>query len=1051
MPTGSPFLACVARAMLAGDLPVPGGPRPSDLELADYLVLLPTRRAARAMQEAFLDAAGGRGLLLPAIQPIAEGNENLSLLSSLTGVDTWPAGPADVAPAVGEMERRLVLTTLVQRWSAQLREPGAPGAATDRAALAGAAGASNAAQAAGLAAELARLIDEAETEDVSLSGLEHLVGPDFSEHWQLTLQFLQIVLDHWPAYLAAQRVLSPMQRRNCLIRAQAAQLAARPPNGPVIVAGVTGSIPATADLMRAVAQLPHGAIVLPGLDQRLDEPGWRAVSDVDEGVSHPEHPHFAMKRLLAEIGVERHHVQVLAGAKPTPQSSLRASIVSEALRPAGTLERWHDFARTLEPTAVADALQDVSLIEAPTVEAEAEVIALIVRQCLETPGQTAALVSPDRLLARRVIVRLESWGIRVDDSAGRPLAKTMPGAFLELVIQAWATNFSPQSVVMLLKQPLARLALPAGEIRRAARALEIAAFRTLFLGTGLDGVRDALERARQQVAAGQRRDRAVRGLRDHDWQAAENVLTRLEAAYRPWIKASTGADPEPLRAFARAHVASAEQLARLPEGERARGLWAEEAGEAAALFFAGLLDEDLPPLNLRASEYPDLYRGLIAGQTVRSQRPLHPRLAIWGPMEARLQQPDVVILGGLNENTWPDHVDPGPWLNRPMREQLGLPSPEQRIGHAAHDFMMLMGAPTVYVTRALKVDGVPAVPSRWLLRLNALADLLQARTALEPRQPWLAWAAWRNHVEARVDIAPPAPRPAVDLRPRQLSVTRVETWIANPYAIFAREILKLEPLPAIGAAPDAAVRGSMIHAALSDFANRFREQLPADIAAALIEIAQERLRALSADPRVAAFWLPRFERFADWFADTEPDRRQHVVHAASEVIGRLVLAGPAGPFTLTARADRIDWTPAGALITDYKTAASLGKLRTNAQSGLAPQLALEAAIALAGGFDGPDIEQIAALTYISASGGDPAGEAVQLTVDDFARLARDARQGLERLIAEFDDPDTPYRALRRRPFDYAYDDYAHLARVAEWSGAEHRGDGDGADEEGSGL
>ncbi len=1053
VPQGVPFLRALARAVMAGDLPRPGGAPPQDLSA--ITILLPTRRAARALQEAFLDASAGRALLLPRIKPIAEGNEDLALISAFAGPELLGPGGADIPPAVGEVERRIALTSLVQRWSAAMRHRGEAVDETDPHAVAIEAGAGTAAQAAALAAELGRLIDEVETEGVDLSGLAGLVPERFSEHWQKTLDFLRIVLEYWPAYLADKELLSPMDRRNRLVLAEAHRMASTPPDGPVIVAGVTGSIPATAELMRVVAALPDGAVVIPGLDTTLDEAGWDAIAPREasseattdaqphlfaEHPGHPEHPQFGLKRLIETLGVTRDAIANLPGAEPPQAIRDRNLLLSEAMRPARTTERWHAFTESADRDAVGAALAGVSIVEAPTPEDEAEAISLMLREVAETPGRTAALVTRDRLLARRVAVRLEAWGIRVDDSAGRPLAKTMPGAFLDLVVEAAASDFSPVALVSLIKHPLTRLGLSAGVVRRTARAFEIATFRTLYLGRGLEGVAAALETAEQDVKARKRRGQAVERLRDADWQAAHDLVAALAEAFRPLTKLFERPAAHTLRALVTAHVAAAEAIARQPEGDSAPGLWAEAAGDAASLFMTSLVEESLPDLGLPAREYPDLYRGLVARETVRAKVPLHPRLAIWGPLEARLQQPDLVVLGSLNDGTWPELGDPGPWLNRPMRMQLGLPAPEEKIGYAAHDFAMLMGAAEVVVTRALKVDGVPTVASRWLLRLGALLDALGLRAAIAPQVPWLAWAQWRQHATAWQPVKAPAPRPPVNLRPRKLSVSGVETWMANPYAIFAREILRLDPLPPLGTEPDAALRGGIIHAALSELAKAFPTQLPADIAAELMAMARRELETLTGNPRVAAFWLMRLERFAQWFAETEPGRRKDVRQSLVEVAGSTVLEAPAGPFTLTARADRIDVVGDAAIITDYKTGSSLSKLRKDAADGFAPQLALEAAIALAGGFANLDAPRIAGLRYISASGGDPAGDVFILKVDDFAKLAADAKAGLERLVAAFDDPATPYRAVRRARFSYDYDDYAHLARALEWAGSAEEGE-----------
>jgi ATP-dependent helicase/nuclease subunit B len=1027
VPAGRPFLEAVAGAILKGDLPAAGGVAPSPLELPDVTLLLPTRRATRAMQEAFLGAAGGRAMTLPQIRPISAGDEDVTLLAGLASPGTLGTDALDLPPAVSEIERRLVLTMLVQRWSQTIRrDDGDAAHLGDRAA---AAGANTPAQAAHLAAELARLMDMVETENVPLDGLAGLVPDEYSAHWQDTIKFLEIVTVFWPQYLAEKGLLSPAARRNRAILAEARRLIVTPPNGPVIVAGVTGSVPATVELMTAVARLPLGAIVVPGLDMHLDAESWAAIGE------HPEHPQFGAYKLLAALGVERDAVQLLPGAAVSPARSGREALIAEALRPSGTTGRWQHYIEVTDASVAKGALAGVSLIEAPSAQDEAEAIALILREAAETPGRTAALVSPDRLLARRVGVRLEAWGIRIDDSAGRPFAKTPPGTFLDLAISAAADDFAPPAVMALLKHPLTRLGLDAFAVRRAARALEIAAFRDIYLGRGLDGISGALARAEEKVTEGRRRQAAVRRLWPDDWRGAEDLVARLHVAFAPLLAVFAQKGQQSLQTIAAAHVAAAEALCRLPEDEAEDGglpLWREEAGAAASAFFSGLIDPQLPALHIAAGDYADLYRSLIVGQNVRPRVAVHPRLHIWGPFEARLQQTDVVILGSLNDGTWPEASDPGPWLNRPMRKELGLPSPEQEIGYSAHDFTSLLGAARVYLTRAEKIDGVPTVPSRWLMRLQALLAGLKVTGALQPDQPWLGWARARDRAGPRDRIHAPDPRPPLALRPRKMSVTRIEAWLKNPYEIFARDILKLDRLPTLGADPDAALRGSVVHDILSRFAQSFPDRLPVDANAELMVIARAALADYDQHPRVAAFWLPRFQRFAHWFAETEPPRREGVARVVPEVTGSLVIEAPAGPFILSARADRIDIKGGGLIITDYKTGGAPS--RTHVIDGLRPQLPLEAAIALGeAGFAGVPHAPVTELRYISATGSEPPGKEQQVATANIEALADAALAGLKQLIARFDDASTPYRALRRARFDYRYDDYAHLARVAEWS------------------
>jgi ATP-dependent helicase/nuclease subunit B len=1017
IPPGEAFLHALARAMLNGDLPSPGGARPDPLTLPDMTLLLPTRRAARAAQDAFLAASGARALLMPRIRPISEGEDDLTLLTSLAGSAALGADILELPPPIAPLDRTLTLMTLVQRWRETLAGAGDVQATNTPA------------QAASLAAELASLMDEIEREDVAFEKIHDLVPDTYSEHWQKTVEFLKIV----SAY-KTYGFTSEVGTRNTLLHAEARRLKTHPPTAPVIVAGVTGSIPATVALMQAVASLPQGAIVLPALDLALDEESWNAIVP-----DHPEHPQYGLKKLLDQLGVTRADVRLLVGVTSTAGKSARNAFISEAMRPTKTTQKWHTYTASTAPETMTQALTGVSLIEAPGAQDEAEVVALILREAVETPGRTAALVSPDRLLARRVAIRLEAWGIRVDDSAGRPFAKTVPGTFLNLVVGAAVSGFAPASVMALLKHPLCRLGLKAFDVRRFGRALEIAAFRTPYLGRGLEGVAAALHRFESDKLEKRRRHMAAERLWDDDLTGAADLVQRLTSAFAPLAALYSSTSNHTLASFAEAHSATAELLAVLPDDDPARQeginpLWQGDAGETANTFFLSLADPLLPEITIHSSDYADLYQSLLARENVRERTPVHPRVAIWGPFEARLQQPDVMILGSLNEGTWPEAAETGAWLNRPMRQDLGLPSPEEDTGRAAHDFISLLGADRVYLTRAQKIKGVPTVPSRWLMRMSALLDGLGLKSTLNSTEPWLAWARARDAVDdgLRVKIPAPAPMPPLAMRPRRMSVTRVEDWISNPYSVFARQILKLDALPPLGMAPDQSLRGALVHDVLSRFATAYPGNLPPDARAALSGIAVKLLADLTGHPRVAAFWMPRLQRFLDWFSETEPERRKDIVRVVPEISGSLVIAAPGGPFTLTARADRIDDTGRGLIITDYKTGVIPSD--GNVQKGRSPQLPLEAAIAASSiGF--PDLagRDVLALKYIRASGGEPPGEEKRIKTDDVAGLAAAALQGLAELVALYDNEATAYRAVRRPGYRYDYDDYAHLARVAEWS------------------
>ena len=859
-----------------------------------------------------------------------------------------------------------------------------------------------------MAAELARLLDQVQTERLSFDALGGLVPEDYARHWQLTLDFLRILSEHWPAILAERGAIDPAARRNRLLETLAERWRDAPPAHPVIAAGSTGSIPATADLLAVVARLPRGAVVLPGLDLRLDDEGWDAID--------PAHPQFGMKQLLAHLRTSREEVLTWpdgAAGRTVEGDTVRGALLSEVMRPAATSELWHEFAHL--QGAGAQGAEDASgsgitRITCPGPREEAGVIALVMREALETPARTAALVTTDRGLARRVAADLARWDIAVDDSAGTPLADTPPGVFLRLCADMLAGGLAPVSLLAALKHPLAAGGLAPGAFRRFVRRLEVRALRGPRPAPGFSALRGAVGRK-----AGQKDLR--------DW------ISGIEALARPFA-AALRKRRIPLADILAAHVAFAEALAASDEADGAARLWAGEAGEGLALFVEELADAsaDLPPLS--GASYPSLLDSLVAGRVVRPRYGLHGRLFIWGPLEARLQRADVLILGGLNEGTWPRAAEVDPWLSRPMRERFGLPSPERRIGLSAHDFAQAAAAPDVVLTRSEKVEGAPTVPSRWLLRLEALIGEPAGGEA-QRAADLLHWQAALNEPASVTPVKPPSFAPPLDARPRRLSVSAVETLMRDPYAVFARHILGLRALDPMDADPGAAERGGFIHKALDDFVAAFPKDLPGDALDRLLEFGKAAFRSSLDLPGVWAFWWPSFEKIAEWFVEFERERRRKVQVVSSEASGELRLDLPGGPFVLTARADRIDRLSGGGLaIIDYKTGQTPTK--KDIDRGFSPQLPLEAAMAVAGAFAGIAAARVEELAYWRLSGGADAGKEHVLK-GDAMEYAAEARTGLERLITSFDDPARPYLSRPRPHALLRFNDYEHLARVKEWS------------------
>lgn len=984
IPPGVSFVDSLASGLLARSHGDPAA-------LARMTVLLPTRRACRALQEAFLRVSDGAPLLLPRLRPIGDVDEDeLALHGDPIGLEDG----MDLPPAISELRRRLLLSRLILGGGPRL---------TGGVLL-------SADQAAALAGELARLLDQVQTQRLDFERLGDLVPDRYAAHWQVTLEFLRLLTDHWPAILAEQGAMDPAARRNGLLEAQLAAWRAAPPQTPVIAAGSTGSIPATADLLKLVASLPAGCVVLPGLDRITDDESWQQLG--------PTHPQAGLARLLEHMGLSRDQVvDWESGVQPHPASRHRAALLALALRPAETSHVWR------RDLSLAPGLLDgIARMDCASPQEEAETIALLMREALEVPERTAALVTPDRALARRVAAELRRWEIDIDDSAGRPLAQTPPGSFLRLVVALVAGEAAPVPLLAALKHPLAAGGEDPATFRATVRRLECAVLRGPRPGVGFAGLR-----------------RALRGLPD----------TKERRRLDEWIKLLAAAAQPLMRLMARksatladllgAHLGFAEALAASDVESGAERLWSGAAGEAAAAFIAELNECAAGFGAIDGHVYGALIDELMAGRVVRPTSGGHPRLAIWGPLEARLQHVDLLLLGGLNEGTWPPEAPSDPWMSRPMRAAFGLPPPEQKLGLSAHDFAQAVAAPEIVLTRSGRVEGVPTVPSRWLLRLDAVLAI----AGLELATPSAGrLAGWRRALDAPagpiVPIAPPAPRPPMALRPRALPVTQIETWMRNPYGIYARYILRLRRLDPLDAAPGAAERGTLIHAALERFVAAYPDGLPDDATARLTQIGAE----LFADdalarPVVRAFWWPRFERIADWFVAYERTRRAVASPVGIEAEGRLVLAAPGGDFTLTAKADRIDRLADGDLsILDYKTGSVPAKGEMTA--GFSPQLPLEALIAERGGFPGLGAAPVAEIGFLRLNGGYVPGEA-KIYNKDIADMIAAAEDGLGRLIAAFDDPATAYRAWPSARVAPAFDNYAHLARLREW--ANLRGDG----------
>ena len=968
--SGTPFVDSLADHLLvlAAD---------DRLVLAEMRILLPTRRACRALQDAFLRIAGQQPILLPRMTPLGDMDEE-ELTIAESGIPAGAAAAGDLPPVIPGLKRQLLLARAILAMPDHALQPE---------------------QATALALELAKLIDRLATEQCDPTALRGLVGEDYAEHWQKVLKFLNILIDVWPAILGDEGALDPAARRNALLAAQTRVWRESPPDYPVIAAGSTGSIPATATLLAAIAVLPKGAVVLPGLDTKLSEVAWQAL-----GMTHPQ---FGLRQLLRRLEINRDAVRPWPGSGSETGYN-RARLLADALLPA-KIEAPVPDAATLAP-----ALDGLTRLDCPGPNQEATVIALIMRRTLETPGKTCALITPDRELARRVAASLKRWDIDIDDSAGVPVQQSPAGSFLRLVADAAQNRLAPVPLLALLKHPLAAGGMATADFRALVRILELEALRGPRPGPGIDGLKTALQGSKKHALV-------------------TPLLRIVEAALVPLAKlfdAERGTYADILST----HIACAENLAADNEQPGAARLWAGDDGDTAAHFVSELATTINTLPALPPSQYPGVFEGLLSGRVVRPRFGKHPRLFIWGLLEARLQHADTVILGGLNEGTWPPTPETNPWMSRPMMADVGLEAPERRTGLTAHDFQQAFAAPEVYITRAERVGGAPTVPSRWLLRLDNLLRRAGLKDVLKPRpgEDWLAWAEALDRAE-RTSVAPPRPTPPSAARPKRLSVTQVETLIRDPYSIYARHILGLKVLDPIDADPGAADRGNIVHDALKAFIKQYPGDIPDDAERRLLEIGQDAFADHLARPGVRAFWWPRFERIATWFVGWHQSRLAEGWEVRfAEEFGGINIDAVEGGFEIFAKPDRIDYrADLGLSIIDYKTGSPPSAKQVAA--GLSPQLPLEAIIAAAGKFKGVPPEAAEQLMYVHLSGGRVPGQEKLLKLD-VAEIVEKTMAGVSRKLVAFADPTTPYLSRPRPQFESRFGDYDHLARLAEWGG-----------------
>lgn len=855
-----------------------------------------------------------------------------------------------------------------------------------------------------LADSLAGLIDEMQGEGVSVDQITGLDVTDQSGHWQRTQRFLAIA-HQYLAQAATQPDTEARQRQ--LVQNIVHHWEQNPPQNPVIVAGSTGSRGTTSLLMQAVSKLPQGALVLPGFDFDMPVAVWNALEDA---ILAEDHPQYRFHDVMRALRIGRGDVaEWVSAPAPSPE---RNRLVSLSLRPAPVTHAWLSEGPDLKD--LAGATSGLTLVAAPTPRIEALSIAMRLRKAVED-GKSAALITPDRMLTRQVTSALDRWDILPDDSAGAPLHLSPPGRFLRHVAGLFQRKLDSEALLVLLKHPLTHSGQGRNMHQLFTQRLE-AQIRRIGLPYP-----DAQNLAKAAAQIAKKMEDPEPFL---DW--AQWVAETFAAQEHSPVQA--------LSEWVRQHRALAERIAAGQLQDPDHELWKKKPGEAALGVVEALTSQAAYGGEMSAADYGDLIGALLSAEEVRDRDAPHPDVMIWGTLEARVQGADLVILGGLNDGTWPEAPPPDPWLNRRMRAKAGLLLPERRIGLSAHDYQQAIAAPEVWLTRSIRSDDAETVPSRWLNRLENLLGGLpdqggpQAWEAMQERGNW--WLDQTRALEAvnRSDPAHrPSPKPPVVARPRKLSVTEIQRLIRDPYAIYARHCLKLRAMNPLVQSPDAPVRGTILHEIMERFVKAVAKDPALLTRDGLLDVTQNVLAEHAPWPAARAMWLARIERVADWFITRELQRQGYSNPIAVEDAAVGAITFPDLGFELTCKADRIDMTENGdALIYDYKTGTPPNK---RVQKNFDKQLLIEAAMVEEGGFTQVGAAHVANAVYIGL-GSTP----VEVTAPLDEEPPREVLQKLRGLIASYLSGTQGFTARRSVQSENFGGDYDQLARFGEWDG-----------------
>lgn len=976
-------------------------------QLPRGMIIVPNQRTVKGLINSFIKMNKGNPLLLPKIISVGNLDEDNS---TFTGQEALT-----LLPAVHPMKRLSILTSLIMQMNKRLGNRMQAGEAWN------------------MAGSLAELMDEAEWIGCELeNALLQAVEGEYAQHWQNILQFLSIITEIWPQWLQDNHLMNPVARAVASLNVQIKKWQDSNNEDAVWVVGFVDARPVIVNFLSAVVQLPRGRLITPGMQEDLSEESWNKLPFT--------HPYAEMAKMFFALGIKRKDFQIWSSQNCLRVPEERVLAFQQILLPAENLEQWLANRRSI-------VLSNCFLIEPLNQQQEAVVIALMIRDALQTPHKKIALVTPDRNLAKRVALELGRWDIIADDSAGEPLKNTAGAVLLSLILQACVENFTPVTLLSLLKHPFVCCGVQASLCREYARLLEIHILRQ-FAVSGLSTIQAALL---QKIDEFKKVDKEALSVSAEYFLSLEAELSQfldnLQTIVKGFVNEPTR---KSLKQWVIALVKAAEKLTSNEEQQGETVLWQAEEGNALAEHLHDLIVETDHVASIGLQEFMSILQASYQGMMVRSRRALwgrkqqefHPRVYIWGLIEARLQNVDMVILGGLSEGVWPPTVDCGPWLNRPMREKMGMRIPDVDVGRTAYDFMaMCCSIPEVILSSPLRRDNAPVVQSRWIVRLKAW--LKGRHNSFIASHPAVEWVKLLDQPQDMAKpIHSPNPCPSIALRPKSISITDIERWIKDPYEIYAKKILNLRKIIGLEEDRSTSIFGMIVHEGLKlAYENYAYQWTLVRVEQALLETLEKRQDIL---PSYKKWWKARLIKIAYWVFHHEQKRRNssELPQLYLEKEGHYCFELQEGLFfTVRGIADRINLNIDGNIeIFDYKTGAMPSV--ESVKRGKAPQLPLEAALVSYGGFGKTLAEyNIAHYYYWQLKGGIEEGKEVKIDniLSKDLMLSEQHWQALQKLILAYYDEKQPYLS-RPRPYlmkEYLstvprFGDYKHLARVLEW-------------------